>query len=81
MDITSYDVLIGEKRIHLQIWDSAGQERFQSITKTYMRDAASAILVYDVTERETFNSLQRWLEDVKEHSTSNVVVMVVGNKW
>lgn len=76
-----YGVLLGEKRIHLQLWNSAGQERFHSMTKCCLRGAAGAILVYDVTARETFDSLHRWVEDIKEIAMSNTVVMVVGNKW
>ena len=49
----------------IQIWDTAGQESFKSITRSYYRGAAGALLVYDITRKETFNHLTRWLEEVR----------------
>merc|ERR1712100_431816 len=54
-------VNIDHNQIKLQIWDTAGQESFRSITRSYYRDAAGALLVYDITRRESFNHLTRWL--------------------
>uniref|UniRef100_UPI00398F667B ras-related protein Rab-2-like n=1 Tax=Pristiophorus japonicus TaxID=55135 RepID=UPI00398F667B len=71
---------IDGKQIKLQIWDTAGQESFRSITRSYYRGAAGALLVYDVTRRETFNHLTTWLEDARQHSSSNMVIMLIGNK-
>lgn len=59
---------------------SAGQEAFRSITRSYYRGAAGALLVYDITRRETFNHLTTWLEDARQHSNSNMVIMLIGNK-
>merc|ERR1712180_425301 len=56
------------KQIKLQIWDTAGQEAFRSITRSYYRGAAGALLVYDITRRDTFNHLTTWLEDARQHS-------------
>lgn len=53
------------KTIKLQIWDTAGQENFKSITRSYYRSAIGALLVYDITRRETFEHLQTWIEEVK----------------
>ena len=58
-------IQIQEKNIKLQIWDTAGQESFKSITRSYYRGAAGALLVYDITRRDTFTHLTRWLEEVK----------------
>ena len=58
----------------------AGQESFQSITRSYYRDAAGALLVYDVTRRDTFNHLTRWLEQAKQNGNPNTCIMLVGNK-
>lgn len=58
----------------------AGQEAFRSITRSYYRGAAGALLVYDITRRETFNHLTIWLEDARQHSNSNMVIMLIGNK-
>jgi len=71
---------IDGKAIKLQIWDTAGQESFRSITRSYYRGAAGALLVYDITRRETFNHLTCWLEDAKQHSNSNMTIMLIGNK-
>lgn len=73
-------VTISGKTIKLQIWDTAGQESFRSITRSYYRGAAGALLVYDITRRETFNHLASWLEDARQHSNSNMTIMLIGNK-
>uniref|UniRef100_A0A7S3JSL2 Uncharacterized protein n=1 Tax=Aureoumbra lagunensis TaxID=44058 RepID=A0A7S3JSL2_9STRA len=71
---------IDDRQIKLQIWDTAGQESFRSITRSYYRGAAGALLVYDITRRETFKHLTRWLEEARQNSNSNMVVMLIGNK-
>ena len=58
----------------------AGQESFRSITRSYYRGAAGALLVYDITRRETFNHLTSWLDDARQHSNSNMTIMLIGNK-
>jgi hypothetical protein len=58
----------------------AGQESFRSITRSYYRGAAGALLVYDITRRETFNHLSRWLEEARQHGNPDMVVMLIGNK-
>ena len=68
------------KQVKLQIWDTAGQESFRSITRSYYRGAAGALLVYDITRRDTFKHLSRWLEEARQHSQSNMVIMLIGNK-
>lgn len=71
---------IDGKQIKLQIWDTAGQESFRSITRSYYRGAAGALLVYDITRRETFNHLTRWLEEARQNANANMVIMLIGNK-
>lgn len=73
-------ITIDGKPIKLQIWDTAGQEAFRSITRSYYRGAAGALLVYDITRRDTFNHLTTWLDDARQHSNSNMVIMLIGNK-
>ena len=68
------------RHVKLQIWDTAGQESFRSITRSYYRGAAGALLVYDITRRETFNHLTRWLEEARQNANSNMVIMLIGNK-
>ena len=69
-----------DKQVKLQIWDTAGQESFRSITRSYYRGAAGALLVYDITRRDTFQHLSRWLDEARQHSQSNMVIMLIGNK-
>eukprot|EP00039_Didymoeca_costata_P018138 m.332250 g.332250 ORF g.332250 m.332250 type:complete len:214 (+) comp16908_c0_seq1:103-744(+) len=73
-------ISIDGQQIKLQIWDTAGQESFRSITRSYYRGAAGALLVYDITRRDTFNHLTTWLDDARQHSNSNMVIMLIGNK-
>lgn len=71
---------IDSRQIKLQIWDTAGQESFRSITRSYYRGAAGALLVYDITRRETFNHLTRWLEEARQNGSPTMVIMLIGNK-
>eukprot|EP01036_Dinobryon_divergens_P026520 gene26520-35186_t len=71
---------IDKQQIKLQIWDTAGQETFRSITRSYYRDAAGALLVYDITRRITFNHVSRWLEEMRENGNPNMTIMLIGNK-
>mmetsp|Transcript_15022 Transcript_15022/g.18583 ORF Transcript_15022/g.18583 Transcript_15022/m.18583 type:complete len:212 (+) Transcript_15022:143-778(+) len=71
---------IENRQIKLQIWDTAGQESFRSITRSYYRGAAGALLVYDITRRDTFNHLTRWLEEARQNANANMVIMLIGNK-
>ena len=64
----------------LQIWDTAGQESFKSITRSYYRGAAGALLVYDITRRDTFTHLTRWLEEVRQNGNPDMTIMLIGNK-
>jgi Ras-related protein Rab-2A len=73
-------VSIDGKQVKLQIWDTAGQESFRSITRSYYRGAAGALLVYDVTRRETFAHLASWLEDARQHANPSMTIMLIGNK-
>lgn len=68
------------KSIKLQIWDTAGQERFRSVTRSYYRGAAGALLAYDISSRESFNSLQNWLTDARSLASPSIVIILVGNK-
>ena len=68
------------KNIKLQIWDTAGQETFRAITKSYYRSSSGIILVYDVTQRSSFNNITSWINDLKEINISNRPVILIGNK-
>ncbi|KAF3450635.1 hypothetical protein FNV43_RR06724 [Rhamnella rubrinervis] len=68
------------KVIKLQIWDTAGQERFRTITNSYYRGAHGIVIVYDVTDEESFNNVKVWLEEIDKFTTSNVNKLLIGNK-
>ncbi|CAL9043929.1 ras-related protein RABA5a-like [Musa acuminata AAA Group] len=71
---------IDGKEVKAQIWDTAGQERFKAVTSAYYRGAVGALLVYDVSRHQTFDSVGRWLQELHMHSDMNVVTILVGNK-
>lgn len=71
---------IDGKEIKAQIWDTAGQERFRAVTSAYYRGAVGALVVYDISRRQTFDSVGRWLNELHTHSDMNVVTILVGNK-
>ncbi|XP_059666331.1 ras-related protein Rab2BV-like [Cornus florida] len=68
------------KTVKAQIWDTAGQERYRAITSAYYRGAVGALMVYDITKRQTFENVQRWLNELRDHADSNIVIMMAGNK-
>ncbi|XP_033212553.1 ras-related protein Rab-18-B-like [Belonocnema kinseyi] len=81
VDYKSKEIDVDGNLVRLAMWDTAGQERFRTLSPSYYRDAQGAILVYDVTDRTTFNKLENWLKELETYCrTNNVVKMVVGNK-
>ena len=81
MDCKYKDVILEEdKSIRLQIWDTAGQDRFRSITKNLYKGAAGIMLIYDITNRNTFDNVKKCVNSIKEEVTSKVVIILVGNK-
>lgn len=70
---------IDDKIVLMQLWDTCGQEKFESLTKTYFRDTHVAVLVFDLSEPSSYNSLRRWKKDVEEFSINSKFI-IVGNK-
>lgn len=71
---------IDGKRVKAQIWDTAGQERYRAITSAYYRGAVGALIVYDISKSESYESISRWLKELKEHADLNIIIELVGNK-
>jgi len=66
--------------VKAQIWDTAGQERYRAITTAHYRRAVGALLVYDITQDKTFQSVKRWVEELRDHAEPDIVILLVGNK-
>nr|KAF7435063.1 hypothetical protein H0235_003254 [Vespula pensylvanica] len=85
IDFRNKIVTVDETRVKLQIWDTAGQERFRSVTHAYYRDAharllSALLLLYDVTNKTSFDNIRAWLSEIREHANEDVVIMLLGNK-
>ena len=80
VEFDSTMLTVENKKVKLQIWDTAGQERFRSISKAYYRNAVGVILVFDLTERKSFDDLSTWLNDVHTLCDPNAVIQLIGNK-
>jgi len=66
--------------VKLQIWDTAGQEKFRSIMKTYYKGATGIILTYSITDRKSFQNVENWLKQIQIHASADVNVVLIGNK-
>nr|CAD2195514.1 unnamed protein product [Meloidogyne enterolobii] len=66
--------------VRLQLWDTAGQERFRSLIPSYIRDSTVAVVVYDITNANSFHQTSKWIDDVRTERGSDVIIMLVGNK-
>ena len=73
-------ITLNENLVKLNIWDTAGQERYHSLAKMYYRDADVAIIVYDITNSESFQGMKKWYNEVKQNSKNNILVAIAGNK-
>ncbi|XP_073972170.1 RAS oncogene family member RabX1 [Rhodnius prolixus] len=74
------NINIGETKVKLQVWDTAGQERFRSMAPMYYRNANAALLVFDITQPATFNSIKSWVKELQRNVEEPLVLCVVGNK-
>ena len=71
---------INNKRVKMQIWDTAGQERFRTVVSTYFRGAHGILLLYDVTNKDSFKNLENWLIEIEKNSNQKVLKILIGNK-
>ena len=69
-----------DTEVNLQIWDTVGEERFLSVTKQYYNNSHGAMIIYDLTNRNSFTKMNKWINDVKDNAPKNIVIMIVGNK-
>ena len=74
------NIPINNKTYRIQIWDTAGQENFRSITRAYYKNSACALVVYDISNRESFDNINTWIEDCKSQSPQTIFMVLVGNK-
>ena len=80
VEFATRSIAVDGKTVKAQIWDTAGQERYRAITSAYYRGAVGALLVYDITKAQTFENVERWLKELRDHADANIVISLVGNK-
>jgi len=71
---------VNDYKIKLQIWDTAGQEKFKSITKTFYKGSNGVFLIYDITNKSSFKSIKSWLSELRSNIENKVNIMLIGNK-
>jgi small GTP-binding protein len=76
----SKNISIKDRNIRIQIWDTAGQEAYRSITRSYYKSSTCAFIVYDITEKKTFDDVDIWLRDCRDICYKNVLIYLIGNK-
>ncbi len=80
IDYGSYLIRKNDYNFRLQLWDTAGQEMFHSLVRTYFRNKIGAIVVFDLTDRETFISVRQWIKEIKLFCSPDIIITLVGNK-
>ncbi|KAJ8655089.1 hypothetical protein O0I10_009296 [Lichtheimia ornata] len=80
IDFLSKTMYLDDRTIRLQLWDTAGQERFRSLIPSYIRDSSATVIVYDITNRNSFMNTTKWIDDVRAERGKDVIIILVGNK-
>merc|ERR1712151_597467 len=80
VEFATRSIHVDNRTIKAQIWDTAGQERYRAITSAYYRGAVGALLTYDIAKHLTYENVERWLKELRDHADANIVIMLVGNK-
>jgi Ras-related protein Rab-2A len=74
------NITINDRNVRIQIWDTAGEEAFRSITRSYYKSSTCAFIVYDITEQKTFYDVTSWLQDCRDMCYKNILIYLIGNK-
>jgi Ras-related protein Rab-6A len=80
IDFMSHKMYIEDKIIILNLWDTAGQERFKSLIPSYIKDASVALVIYDITSRQSFQSVSKWIDDARNLREDECFIVLAGNK-
>ena len=80
VEFLSKSYKINDQVFKIEIWDTAGQERYKSITAAYYKGAKGALIVYDITQKDTFENINKWMSEVRDKSTKDLKILIVGNK-
>jgi len=80
IDFLSKTMYLDDRTVRLQLWDTAGQERFRSLIPSYIRDSSVAVVVYDISNANSFENTRKWVDDVRGERGNDVIIVLVGNK-
>ena len=81
VDFSAKTLEVGKKTVKVQVWDTAGQERLKAFSSAYYQGSHGAIVVYDITNRDTFENVRKWIKEISDHQDpKDMVVMLIGNK-
>ncbi|KRX10672.1 P-loop containing nucleoside triphosphate hydrolase [Pseudocohnilembus persalinus] len=80
VDCQKKTVIVENTQFKLQIWDTAGQERFNIITQQYYKNAMGIVMAYSVTDKQSFQNIEKWMEQIKDGAPENVCIVLIGNK-
>ena len=80
VEFISKSYKINDQVFKIEIWDTAGQERYKSITAAYYKGAKGALIVYDITQKDSFENINKWMSEVRDKSSKDLKIMIVGNK-
>ena len=80
VDLFSKSMLVNDIKIKLNIWDTAGQERYHSVTTAYYKGSNGCFIVYDITDKNSFDNVEKWYEEVKKIADKDILIILIGNK-
>ncbi len=80
MDFYTKNITVAQKKVNLQVWDTAGQERMRAIASAYYREANGVLLVFDITDKESFARVPFWVKEIRDNGNENVKIILLGNK-